>query len=146
MRLGRAAVLASLLAAAARLASAQAPQLVGTLQVVGPQPAHDPSALSLSASVRNDAPETWLAPVVPLGIAQLSVDVRDASGRRMPTIPPPVPHPDDDRREPLGQGQSRTFVLSLNVFSPPLPPGTYTVDLGEREGIACAPVTFVVAP
>jgi hypothetical protein len=127
-------------------AGAQAPPLVGTLVVVGPQPTRDPSTLSLSATVRNDAHQSWLVPVVPLSIAQLSVDVRDAHGRRVPTVPPPVPRPGDDRREPLASGQSRTFVLSLGVFSPPLPPGTYTADWGEREGIAAAPVTFVVAP
>jgi len=59
---------------------------------------------------------------VPLSLAQLSVDVRDASGHRVGTVPPPVPRPGDDRLEPLSPGASRTFVVSLNVFSPPLPP------------------------
>jgi len=70
--------------------------------------------------------------------------VRDASGHRIGTVPPPMPRPGDDHLEPLAPGASRTFVLSLNVFSPPLPPGTYTLDWGERQGIAATPVSFVV--
>ncbi|UJR83524.1 hypothetical protein [Sandaracinus amylolyticus] len=124
---------------------AQQPQLVGTLEIVGPQPARHAAGLQLRATVRNDAHQTWCAPVVPLSIAQLSVDVYDPSGRRVPTIPPPVPRPDDDRCEPLEQGRSRTFVISLGVFSPDLAPGTYTVRWGAREGIATPPATFVIA-
>jgi hypothetical protein len=124
--------------------SAQASPVVGTIRIVGPQPATDPTTLTLSATVRNTSHAPWQAPVVALGIAQLSVDVRDASGQRIGTVPPPVPRPGDDRLEPLAPGSSRTFALSLNVFSPPLPPGTYTADWGERAGIDTAPVTFVV--
>ena len=99
---------------------------------------------TLTATVHNAGSTPWGAPVVPLGFAQLSVDVRAAGGRRIGTVPPPVPRVGDDHLEPLAPGASRTFVLSLDVFSPPLPPGTYTIDWGERQGIAVAPVSFVV--
>ncbi len=148
MRLARSPLVALLLFIALApdgAAQDRPPPLVGTLAIVGPQPARSVSELTLRAMVRNDAHQTWRAPVFELATAQLSIEVRDASGRVMPTIPPPVP-PAEAPRELLGSGQSRTFHLSLNVFSPELPPGRYTVRWGARQGIASTPVEFVIAP
>jgi hypothetical protein len=82
-------------------------------------------------------------PIDTLSVAQLSVDVLDASGRRMATVPPPVP-PETPRIDLLGQDQPRTFRVALGVFSPELAPGTYTVRWGTQLGIDAPPVTFVI--
>lgn len=113
----------------------------GTLTIIGPQPAASPSELRLRATATNYAHQGWLAPVVPLSIAQLSIIVTDAHGARMPTYPPPVPQPGDDRRELVAQGQSRTYELSLPMD---LPPGTYTVTWGVAAGVSGATATFTI--
>ena len=80
----------------------------------------------------------------PLGSAILSVDVFDASGKRIPPIPPPMPpHPDDAHRylKILRPGRSLRETYSLYVFSPPLRPGTYTARM---RGIHSNEVTFTI--
>jgi hypothetical protein len=117
------------------------PPVGGTLQVIGPQPAARASELRLRATVTNYAHQSWLMPVVPLSVAQLSIVVTDASGTRMPTYPPPVPREGDDRREVLTQGASRTFELTVPMD---LPPGTYAVTWGVAAGIDGAAASFTI--
>ena len=52
-----------------------------------------------------------------------------------------MPHQGDDRREPVAQGTSRTFDMSLAMD---LPPGTYTATWGVAEGIAGATATITI--
>lgn len=119
--------------------------LTATLSIDGPEPAPSTAALSLRAELSNAGPDAWTMPIDVLSVAQLSVEVHDASGHRMPSLPPPMPS-EEPLEETLAPGTSRTFVVPLGVFSPDLPPGTYTVTWGVREGIQAAPVTFTIAP
>jgi hypothetical protein len=74
-----------------------------------------------------------------------AIEVRDASGKAVPTIPPPVPREGDD--DPVDLNALRVlpppFRYRLNIFSPPLAPGTYTLVC---KAIPCAPVTVRVGP
>ena len=69
--------------------------------------------------------------------------VTGARDQQVPTVPPPVPRPEDSERIVLGPGQSLTRDYGLAVFSPPLPPGTYALHC---RMVACAPRPFTVAP
>jgi hypothetical protein len=60
----------------------------------------------------------------------LVLEVRDAAGKRMPTVPPPLPDKPDVAKwhmVRLKPGAKAEYHLSMGIFSPPLPPGTYTV-------------------
>ena len=59
-----------------------------------------------------------------LDSAQLLLEVRDAKDRVVPPTPPPIPN--GEMRSILA-GDRLTRSLSLDVFSPPLAPGDYTV-------------------
>ncbi len=135
---------ASILLAGCASAAAQTRTREATLVITG-SPAHHARELTLVATLTNRATTAWSVPVDALSIAQLSVDVLDASGHRVPTIPPPVP-PAHPRLEPLAPGASRTFRVVLGVFSPDLPVGTYTVTWGASDGIAATPATFQIVP
>lgn len=78
-----------------------------------------------------------------LDLAVLAVEVYDAAERRVPTIPPPVPRPEDAEPIAIAPGEALTRDYALAVFSPPLPPGRYTL---RCRVVACAPQPFVVAP
>jgi hypothetical protein len=67
-----------------------------------------------------------------LSTAILALNVLDAAGTQLPTIPPPIPAAVQEFVViPPGKELSRSF--GLNIFSPPLPPGTYTVRLAVPD-------------
>lgn len=73
-----------------------------------------------------------------LETAVLLVDVRDATGRRIATVSPPVPRADVVH---FATGERRVVKVRLGVFSPPLRAGVYQV--GPASTIATgAPVPF----
>lgn len=77
-------------------------------------------------------------PAQALESAVLLVDVRDAMGRHMATVPPPVPRADVVHFAP---NERRVVKVKLGVFSPPLRPGAYQV--GPAASIAAgSPVPF----
>jgi len=115
--------------------------VVGTLTITG-SPAAAPRELTLHATVRNQTSTPWPVPVVPLAIPQLSVVVTDALGARLPTYPPPVPQPGDDRTEPLAPGASRSFDLVGLPMD--LTAGVYVVTWGAAAGIVEAQATFEI--
>ena len=114
-----------------------------------------PGALSVPATVRSSDELTAALTITnrgaaalslaqgPLEIAVLALEVHDATGARVPTIPPPVPSPDDVTPVAIAPGASITRRYRLAVFSPPLAPGRYTVHC---RIVACAPAGFEVAP
>jgi hypothetical protein len=67
--------------------------------------------------------------------AILLLDVRDATGRHMATVSPPVPRPDVVHFAP---NEKRTVKVRLGVFSPPLHAGSYSV--GPAPAIAAGAV------
>ena len=62
--------------------------------------------------------------------AILSLDVYNAQGKRMSTVPPPCPRDLDPYDVILAPGQTKKFVHGLNIFSPALS-GTYTVQMDD---------------
>jgi hypothetical protein len=73
-----------------------------------------------------------------LGTAVLLLDVRDATGRHLATVPPPVPRADVVHFAP---NERRVVKVRLGVFSPPLRAGAYQV--GPATSIATgSPVPF----
>lgn len=130
------------------LDSSSAPRdsVTGTLELIGPQPASSTQLLSVRATVNNHAHQSLLLPVVALSLGQLSRDIVDANGTRIPTLPPPVPLPNEGRREPLESGESRTIELNLNVFSLTLTTGRYVVTWGARDGTVGATTAYVIGP
>ena len=77
-------------------------------------------------------------PAQALETTVLLVDVRDATGRKMATVPPPVPRADVVHFAPQ---ERRVVKVRLGVFSPPLRAGTYAV--GPAAAIATgSPVPF----
>jgi len=73
-----------------------------------------------------------------LETAVLLVDVRDAVGRHMATVPPPVPRADVVHFAP---NERRVVKVKLGVFSPPLRAGAYQVGPAASIGSG-APVPF----
>jgi hypothetical protein len=62
----------------------------------------------------------------------LALDVLDAAGKVLPTIPPPIPAAVQEFVV-IPPGKEITRSYTLNIFSPPLPPGTYRVRLALPE-------------
>lgn len=72
----------------------------------------------------------------PLGSSTLSVDVYDSHGKRIPSVPPPMPPPPDEAPQylkVLRPGRSINESYSLYMFSPPLKPGVYTARMRNLE-------------
>lgn len=65
--------------------------------------------------------------------ATLELVVTASDGKRMPSLSPPVPptefSPSDFQT--LKPGETYTVTLGLYDFSPPLPPGTYTLTVKD---------------
>lgn len=101
------------------------------------------TALSAHLAITNPGPDPLVVTRGALDLAVLAVEVRDADDRRVPTIPPPVPRPEDAEAVTLAPGETLARDYRLDVFSPPLPPGRYTL---RCRVVACAPQPFVVAP
>ncbi len=78
-----------------------------------------------------------------LELPMLAVEVRDAAGRRVNPVPPPVPRPEDAQLIRLLAAESLVRDYGLHIYSPELAPGTYTLHCLV---VACAAVTFEVAP
>ncbi|MBW2454856.1 MAG: hypothetical protein JRI68_10110 [Deltaproteobacteria bacterium] len=125
-----------------------APAAAGLQAVVSPDGAEFPSsqAGTLTVTIRNDGaePATLQMDILRSGI--LSLDVFDADGKRIPTIPPPMPlTPEEMKRaqETLPPGQSRKLTYTLHMFSPQLPPGQYTVRM---RGMPSNAARFTIRP
>ena len=73
-----------------------------------------------------------------LETAVLLLDVRDATGRHMATVPPSVPRGDLVHFAP---NERRVVKVRLGVFSPPLRAGAYQVGPAASIGSG-APVPF----
>ena len=102
-------------------------------------------AARLEVTVVNHGPgdqtlrlDVWHSPVLSVEVYALPAVTR------VFTVPPPVPRVNPPTLA-LHRGESRTFHWTLNVFSPPLPPGTYRVQLRDASFHA-APVEFTVLP
>ena len=108
-------------------------------------PATVASSAELTAhlAITNPGPDPLVVTRGALDLAALAVEVRDADDRRVPTIPPPVPRPEDAEAIAIAPGQALARDYRLDVFSPPLPPGRYTLHC---RVVVCAPRPFVVAP
>lgn len=128
--------------------AAPEPDGAGLRAVVSPDGAELPSsqAGTLTVTIRNDGaePATLAMDVLRSGI--LSLDVYDGDGKRIPTIPPPMPLTDEEMeraKETLLPGQSRELTYTLHMFSPQLPPGEYTVRM---RGMPSNTARFTIRP
>lgn len=54
----------------------------------------------------------------------LALAVLDAAGKVVPTVPPPLPSPEEIA---IPAGKTKSFSYTLNHFSPPLPAGRYGI-------------------
>lgn len=114
-----------------------------------------PGSLTVPASVRSSDELTAQLTITnrgstimslaqgPLEISLLALEVHNAAGARIPTIPPPVPRPEDTKPVAIAPGASITRDYRLSVFSPALAPGRYTVHC---RIVACMPASFAIAP
>lgn len=96
--------------------------------------------LRATVQLSNAGTQLVVIPAQMLATAILLLEVRNARGERMNTIPPSVPNGETVSFAP---GASRTVQLQLNMFSPTLPPGTYTVQ-PRGAVIQGTPVQFIV--
>jgi hypothetical protein len=96
--------------------------------------------LRVTVQLRNSSAQQVVIPSQMLETAILLLEVRNAQGERMNTIPPAVPR---NETVTLAPGAVRSVQLRLNVFSPQLPPGSYTVR-PRGAVIEGQPVSFVV--
>ncbi len=101
------------------------------------------TALTAHLVITNPGPDELVLHRGAVDLAVLALEVRDARDQRVPTIPPPVPRPEDAEPIALAPGASLTRDYQLDVFSPPLPPGRYALHC---RMVACAPWPFTVAP
>jgi hypothetical protein len=86
----------------------------------------------------SDAPVQIAAQV--LGSPQLLLEVRDAAGAVVHTVPPPTP---TGEMRTLGAHEKVESKMRLGVFSPPLRAGQYTVAVRAGDPFrASAPVPF----
>jgi hypothetical protein len=108
----------------------------------GPSRFKEGTRQTIEVTLRNDgtAPETLNLFV--LSVPQLALEVRDAGDHVMPPMPPPFP-PQDMETAALAPGATRTFTISLDAFSPPLPKGHYNVRLRDPRAYGM-PLSFVV--
>ena len=68
-----------------------------------------------------------------LSSAIFAIEVFDAKGKQIYTIPPGMPPANyQPRRAPIVPGAERRFEVTLNVFSPELAAGTYTARLRPK--------------
>ncbi|HEY5934793.1 MAG TPA: hypothetical protein VIU61_09165 [Kofleriaceae bacterium] len=76
--------------------------------------------------------------------AIFAIEVLDAKGKQIYTIPPGMPPANyQPRRAALAPGASRRFTVTLNVFSPELAAGTYSVRL-RPENIQSETAAFTI--
>ncbi len=96
----------------------------------------------ISVTIKNEGPTPETLNLFVLAIPQLALEVRDARDRVVPPMSPPVPPPRIDTAALL-PSYARTFNMSLDAFSPPLPKGHYNVRLRDTRAYGL-PFTFTV--
>lgn len=101
------------------------------------------AALTAHLVITNPGPDELVLTRGALELAVLALEVRDGQDQRVPTMPPPVPRPEDSERVVLAAGEVLVRDYRLDVFSPPLAPGTYALHC---RMVACAPRPFTVGP
>lgn len=141
--LARVALAASVFALSAGAPSARAqplPRLNGTLRASPARAANDRD-VTVSVLIENRTQQQAVFPSVVLESPQLLLEVRDARGQRVETVPPPVPQ---GQTTTVAPGQSVRREMRLGMFSPALAPGRYTVRF-RGAIIVGAPVSFTIA-
>jgi hypothetical protein len=137
-------VLRSLIERAERPAPPPPPTLAATFERPTAPFATTTTGASLAFSVQNRGTAPAEIDLDALGSAIFALEVHDANGQRMYTVPPGVPPQNYvARTATLAPGASRRIEVLLNVFSPPLPPGTYTARL-RNPRIEAEPIQFRV--
>lgn len=63
-----------------------------------------------------------------IGCGILALDVRDTTGKVIPPVPPPVPAA-KTQYVVIAAGTTISISYDMNFFSPPLPAGTYRVQV-----------------
>ena len=109
------------------LAAGAQPPLLATVTVSG---------MVASVLLENRSAGVVVLPSQVLDSAPLLLEVRDAKGRVVPPLPPPVP---TGEVRAIASGDRATCSLSLDAFSPGLKPGDYTVRVridGVESNIA----------
>jgi hypothetical protein len=129
-------------------ASAASVESTGLTAVLSSDGAVFPSSVegSLTVTIRNDGDQPATLRMDVIGSSILALDVFDAQGQRIPTIPPPMPLTPtqiEQTKETLAPGQSRQVSTTLHMFSPPLPAGTYRVRMRE---MASNEASFTIQP
>lgn len=100
------------------------------------------SELKARVTITNPGPGELTLTRGALDLPMLALEVRK-DGARVNPIPPPVPRPEDSERVVIAAGASLVRDYLMNVYSPELPAGEYTLHC---RMVSCAPVTFTVAP
>jgi len=83
-------------------------------------------------TIKNTGSSAATIDTLVLGSSILSVEVLDAEGKRIPTVPPSVPPKPSEAKEfqkTLDAESDYEVTYSLNMFSPTLKPGTYAVRM-----------------
>jgi hypothetical protein len=111
--------------------------------VTAPATVGSSAELTAHLVIRNPGPDALALTRGAVDLAVLALEVRDAHDQRVPTMPPPVPRPEDAEQIVLAPGETLERDFRLDVFSPPLPPGTYALHC---RVVTCAPWRFTVAP
>lgn len=130
----------ALVGEAPALTAQSMPRVTGTLRVSAPRNARGED-VTVVATLRNNTGQPAIFPAEVLSATQLMLEVRDARGQIVGTVPPPVPAGATVTIAP-GETIQRTFRLT--VFSPPLARGRYTVRF-RGAVIVATPVPFTVA-
>ena len=95
--------------------------------LTAPATVRSSTELTAQLVITNPGPDELVLTHGAADLAVLALEVRDGHDQRMPTMPRPVPRPEDSERIVLAAGQTLTRAYGLAVFSPPLPPGSYTL-------------------
>jgi hypothetical protein len=111
--------------------------------LTAPTTVRSSAELTAHLVIHNAGPDALTLTRGSVDLAVLALEVRDANGQRVPTVPPPVPRPEDAEPIVLAPGETLERDFQLDVFSPSLPAGTYALHC---RVVACAPWRFTVAP
>jgi len=97
--------------------------LTARLRLSRPNYASD-SEVEVTVDLINTTSNPITLPEQVLQTAVLLLEVKDANGRVIPTVPPSLPR---DAKVTIALHEQRSVKVTLGVFSPPLPKGDYTV-------------------
>ena len=111
--------------------------------LTAPATVRSSTELTAHLVITNPGPDELRLTRGALELAMFALEVHDAADQRVPTVPPPVPLPEDAEPVVLAAGGKAERDYGLHIFSPPLPAGRYTLHC---RVVACAPVRFTVAP